>query len=421
MQGPKGKTRVLIYSDCTFFAGCENMPANLLNSPGIKREFDISFAYRESAEYSAGLAGRVEAGARTIPVFIPAVEALKGALERSGLRVVSELFRFTGLFLVLKYIFALYAFVALFFLFRRLKPEILHINNGGYPGAYSCVSAVFAARAAGIRRVVFVVNNIAVPYARFTRRLEKGIDRLLARRVDLFVTGSEYAGARLREVLNVPLERTLTIPNGIAARPAKESRAAVLARLGIPENSVILGTVAVLEPRKGHKYLLEAMARVKDKFPGFKEVVLLIEGVGPERGSLERLAADLGIAANVRFLGREKNVFDVMRTFDVFVLPSIGYEDFPNVVLEAMSLGKPVIGTRLAGIPGQVLDGETGAIVEPADEGALAGALLRLLTDARGRGEMGRKGLERFNARFSSGKATENYAALYRRLAAGDL
>ena len=141
------RLRVLLYSDCSFFAGCENMPANLLNSPELAREFEILFAYRDSAEYSAGLATRVAPGARTIPLNIPAVETVLEALDRRGLAAVSRLLRLTGLFTALKYVFALYNSVVLFFLLRRVRPDVLHINNGGYPGAYSCIAAVFAAKA----------------------------------------------------------------------------------------------------------------------------------------------------------------------------------------------------------------------------------------------------------------------------------
>jgi len=410
------RPKVLLYSDCSFFAGCENMPANLLNSPELAGEFDILFAYRDSARYAAGLASRVRPEARTIPLNIPAIEGVLEALDRRGLSVVSGALRFTGLLLALKYLFALYSSVVLFFLLRRIRPDILHINNGGYPGAYSCVSAVFAAKRAGVARVVFVVNNVAVPYSGISRRLEKAIDAFVGRNVSVFVTGSRYAGDKLREVLKLPAEKVLNIPNGIAARPVKESAAAVMERLGIPADFTVLGNVAVLEPRKGHAYLLEALARVREKFGGFSKVVLLIEGTGSERERLDKLAERLGIRDNVRFLGREPNVFDLMRIFDVFILPSTGYEDFPNVILEAMSLGKPVIGTRVAGIPEQVQDGETGLVVEPADTEALSAAILRLLTDAQARGEMGLKGLERFNARFAYGKAIGNYAAFYRGL-----
>jgi glycosyltransferase involved in cell wall biosynthesis len=412
----KRRTRVLIYSDCSFFAGCENMPANLVNDPGISREFEVVFVYRDSVRYSAGAAARLNSGAQAIPLNIPTVEAVLGMAEKSGLPFLAGALRLTGLLLLLKYVFVLYSAAVLFCLFRRLKPDILHINNGGYPGAYSCLAAVFAARAAGIKKIVFVVNSIAVPYAGIQRRLERPIDNLVGRGVSLFVTGSQYACARLRELFRLPANKFVTVPNGIAARPEKEPREAVLRRLGIHPGFTVLGTVAILEPRKGHRYLLEALALVKGRFDRFSEVVLVIEGTGSQEEPLERLADSLGLKANLRFIAGEQNVFDVIRAFDVFILPSVGYEDFPNVILEAMSLGKPVIGTKVAGIPEQVLDGKTGLVVEPADAEGLAGAILRLLSDARARAEMGVRSRERFDALFSYEKAIGNYSTIYRRL-----
>ncbi len=413
----KPRIRILLYSDYGAFAGSENMPANLLNSPVIRRDFDLLFAYRYSAKYAAGMAARVSPEARTIPLRIPAAEALLEALDLRGLNFFSLLLRRTGIFLLLRYLFALYAAGGLYFLFRKVRPDILHVNDGGYPGAYSCISAVFAARAAGVKRVFFVVNNIAVPYLRFTRRLEKPIDGFVGRNVSFFVTGSKYAGERLREVLSLPAGKVRNIPNGIADREAVESLEAVRKRLDVTGDCVVLGTVADLEPRKGHKYLLEAMALLRSGYADFQKVILLIEGVGGERERLEKLAAELALDGNVRFLGRESHIFDLIRAFDVFILPSVGYEDFPNVILEAMSMGKPVIGTRVAGIPEQVADGDTGLVVEPADARQLASAIVRLLRNSEERKDMGRKGRERFNALFSCDRAISNYSALYSELA----
>ena len=413
------RPRILVYSDCSFFAGCENMPVTLLGSPEIGRKFDVMFAYRYSPKYADGLSSRVAPEAGTIPVRVFSTDGVLTALDRPGLAIVSIILRLTGFFTLLKYLFALHAVAVLFFLFKKIRPDILHINNGGYPAAHTCISAVFAAKLAGVQRVIFVVNSLPVPYSSFGRKLEKPIDGFVARNVSVFVTGSEYSGTRIREVFKSTAGSFLTIPNGISVRPMKESAEAVRERLKISEGITVLGNVAILEPRKGHKYLLEAMAIIRDKFPDFSKVLLIIEGVGSERERLEKLAAGLGIKENVRFLEREANVFDIMRIFDVFILSSIGYEDFPNVILEAMSFGKPVIGTRIAGIPEQILDGETGLVVAPSDAGALAGAVLRLLGDAATRSEMGRKGRERFESRFSYEKAIGNYEALYHRLMEG--
>lgn len=418
MPEDKQKPRLLFYSDCSFFAGCENMPATLLNSGEIGEEFETLLVFRAGRRYAAGAAARLHADVRREPALVFSAEVLPGALEAAGLKPLARLCRVSGLVTVLKYLFALLALPVLFFHFRRFGPDIVHINNGGYPGAYSCLPAVFAARWAGARAVVFVVNNIAVPYDRLSRRMERPLDRAVAARVSVFVTGSAYAGDRLREVLGLPAGRIRSLPNGIAPRPLKEAPALVRQKLGVPADAVLVGNVALLDPRKGHRYLLEAMAAAKRRLPGVK-LALAVEGLGPERSSLEARAAELGLNGEALFLGRQENIFDLMNAFDIFALSSTGLEDFPNVVLEAMSLGKPVVGTRVAGVPEQVEDGRTGLLVPPADAAALGEALARLAGDAAARAAMGAAGRARFEKDFTCAKAAGRYAQLYRGLLAG--
>lgn len=407
---PENKPRLLLYSDCPFFAGCENMVAGLLNSPELRRDFETLLVYRGSRRYEEGAAARLDGGVRREPALVFSADDLAEALGPLG-----GFMRALGLVTALKYFFALLALPVLLFKFRGFKPDIVHINDGGYPGAYSCLPAVFAARLAGAKAVVFVVNNLAVPYDRLSRRLERPLDRAVAGRVSVFVTGSAYAGGKLAETLGLPAGKARSLPNGIAPRALKETPEAVRARLGVPADAVVIGSVALLDPRKGHKYLLEALALAKKRAPG-TALSLLVEGLGPERENLERQAAALGLGGAVKFLGRQENIFDLMNAFDIFALSSTGMEDFPNVVLEAMSLGKPVIGTRVAGVPEQIDDGRTGLLVPPGDAGALAAAIEALAADPARRAAMGRAGRARFDTEFTCGKAAERYGKLYREL-----
>jgi len=98
---------------------------------------------------------------------------------------------------------------------------------------------------------------------------------------------------------------------------------------------------------------------------------------------------------------------------DVLVVPSIDYEDFPNVILEAMALGKPVIASRLAGIPEQAVDGETGILVAPKDVRHLAASILKLICDEQLRMRMGEAGLLRFQKQFTASIAVDNYLSFY--------
>ncbi|MDD2806171.1 MAG: glycosyltransferase [Elusimicrobiales bacterium] len=409
---PETKPRLLFYTDCPFFAGCENMVAGLLNSAEIKRDFETLLVYRGCRKYEEGAAARLEGGVQREPALVFFADDLAAALGPLG-----KVMRALGLVTALKYFFALLALPVLFFKFRRFRPDIVHINDGGYPGAYSCLTAVFAARLAGARAVVFVVNNIAVPYDRLSRRLERPLDRAVAVRVSVFVTGSAYAGEKLAATLQLPPGKARSMPNGVAPRALKDAPAAVRERLGVPAGAVVIGNVALLDPRKGHRYLVEALAAARARLPGVK-LALLIEGLGPERAALEELAAGLGVGGEVKFLGRQENIFDLMNAFDIFALSSTGMEDFPNVVLEAMSLGKPVIGTRVAGVPEQIEDGSTGLLVPPGDAEALGAAIADLAANPGRREALGLAGKARFEAEFTCGRAAERYRELYRGLLA---
>ena len=145
----------------------------------------------------------------------------------------------------------------------------------------------------------------------------------------------------------------------------------------LPADAQIVGVVARLEAEKGHRTLLEAWPLVLAEVPSAR---LLIIGEGSERDSLEAQVASLGIEDRVVFTGRREDVPAVTAALDVAVLPS--YREAQGLsVLEAMALGRPVIASRVGGIPEMIEDGVSGLLVEPHDCDALAAGIVRLLTD----------------------------------------
>lgn len=129
---------------------------------------------------------------------------------------------------------------------------------------------------------------------------------------------------------------------------------------------------------KGHEWVLRAMPQVLAGCPGARCV---FAGDGPLRRHLERLAAHLGVAARVTFAGEIADPLPLVRASDVFVLPSIASEGVSIALLEALALGTPVVGSRVGGIPQGLDDGRVGLLVLPAEPGALAAAILRVLGD----------------------------------------
>jgi glycosyltransferase involved in cell wall biosynthesis len=145
----------------------------------------------------------------------------------------------------------------------------------------------------------------------------------------------------------------------------------------IPEASPIVGVVARLEAEKGHRTLVDAWPVVLATHP---DAWLLIVGEGSERNSLEAQVASLGISDRVVFTGRREDMPAVTAALDVAVLPS--YREAQGLsVLEAMALSRPVVASNVGGIPEMIDDGVSGLLVPPGDCDALAGAIVRLLSD----------------------------------------
>lgn len=407
------RLKVHYHSDCAFFAGCENMLANFFNSAEFRKDFEPSFSYRRTALYDEGLSRRVHGPVQMHAFVFPdlSLDALPAAWPRLLKRVIMAPLR-----LFLSYPLIAYEIFVLYRLFQQVHPDVLHINNGGYPGALSARAAAIAGWLARVPVVIMVVNNMAVGYRRFPRWLEYPLDRLVARAVNVFVTGSQAASVRLGEVMSLPKQKRVAIHNGVAPRTRTESAAETRQRLGLEVGAgLVLGVVALLIPRKGHRVLLEALvqlATANQLPPG--RLTVLIEGNGPLYEELTNYVRMQGLNNYVRFVGDADNVMNFIAALDVLILPSIQDEDFPNVILEAMALSKPVIATRLAGIPEQVVDGETGLLVEPANASELAAAILKLCTDADARARMGEAAAARFSVCYNHTVSLQNYANLYK-------
>ncbi len=162
-------------------------------------------------------------------------------------------------------------------------------------------------------------------------------------------------------------------------------------RIGLDPDRLVVGTTAHLSPKKGHTDLLTSARQVIDRVPNAHFVFL---GDGPMRGELTAMAEDLGVASHVTFLGFRRDVAEVMSAYDVFVLAS-WWEPFGLVLVEAMALGVPVIGTRAGGAPEVVVEGETGLLVPPKDADVLAESIVRLATSPEMRCDMAAAGPER--------------------------
>jgi len=404
--------KIHYHSDCPFFAGCESMLVNFWMSEAIRQNFELSFSYRASALYEQGLNARFHIDFPVYPLVFPELSKPTLLPQKLPLFVKRVIFFFIRLFSTLPLLG--YQVWQLWRLFRRLKPDLIHINNGGYPAALSARAAVIAAKLAGIDHVVMVVNNMAIDYQRFSRWWEYPIDRFVAHAVTKFVTGSIAAAEQLTNVLRLPVHKIQPIHNGIMTRSTTESLFETRKRLGLDDfKGVVFGVVAVMDPRKGHQILLDALCHIRNHSNKENSFKVLIEGDGPLRKKLETFVLANQLVEHCIFVGTETNVMNLMAFLDVVILPSVSHEDFPNVVLEAMAFSKPVIASKIAGTSEQIVAGKTGFLVEPRNVKQLATAVETLLLDKALRTRMGELAQKRFREHFVADVSVSKYVSLY--------
>jgi len=147
-------------------------------------------------------------------------------------------------------------------------------------------------------------------------------------------------------------------------------------RLGvIPPDAFVYGTIARFGLFKGHSFLISAFEKVKKQVASAH---LILVGDGLLKEEIQKQVAKAGLDESVHFLGQRDNIAEIYKAIDVFVLPSIGSEGMPRVILEAMAAGVPCVATKVGGIPEIVSGEDVGFLVPPGDENALAEVMLKL-------------------------------------------
>jgi len=206
-------------------------------------------------------------------------------------------------------------------------------------------------------------------------------------------------------------QRVQVIYNGIAIseRVTPGERAAVRAELGLPDDALVVGSVARLDPVKNLSLLLQAHASLLASHP---QVRVALVGSGPEQPALEAEARRLGTSQRVLFAGYRSDARRLMSAFDVYVNCS-NYEGVSLTILEAMAAGLPVVATRVGGNAEVVLDGETGIVVPGRQAAPLADAIAAMSADPRVRREMGEAGRRRVEQEFSIERMVDDYRRAY--------
>ena len=306
-----------------------------------------------------------------------------GANRRHGLRVVWRLSRRLA----------------------KLRPTILqtflyHANIAGR----------LAGRAA---RIPMIVSGIRVAEKRSAFRLwlDRATGWMVARHVCVSQDVAAFSAARGR----LPVSKIRVIPNGVDAARLAEAPRAELAQFGIPPASRTLLFVGRLDPQKGPFVLLTA---VKDLLPRHPELHVLMVGDGPLGEKLRTWVAKENLQSRIHFAGRRNDVPSLFCAADLFVLPSL-WEGLPNVVLEAMASGLPVVATQVEGVCELLGSGFQEQSVPYGKWENLSNLIVRVMSDRGLADRLGRENRERTEQNFTIGRMVESYERLWEQILTG--
>ncbi len=299
-------------------------------------------------------------------------------------------------------------------LLRILKTESIDLVYT-LPHPNSMIFSAMARRTNRVKATVVSVHGTGGPMG---GRMVRGYLRPIFSGIDRFIAVANEHKRYLMDVEGLDESKIVVIHNGVDVERYHPGApdATLKDVFGIDENERVVVTVASLNPYKGIDVFLRGAAEVLRSAPDTRFIIV---GDGPERPSLESFAADLGIAERVTFTGIRSDVDAILRLGCVFVLPS-RTEAFPNVILEAMATGLPVVSTDVGSVGELVFDDETGIKIPVDDASALSGAVGDLLADQEKAERWGTNGRRMVEEKFRIEGMCDKREHLFGDLLCGD-
>lgn len=260
-----------------------------------------------------------------------------------------------------------------------------------------------ALRRAGVR---WIVSHDHTSGARSLpgvhKRLGKRIQNLLPGALaDVVVTVSDYVARRQREVVLIPPDRIVTVHNGVPVPPHPPEEPITHEEFGIDPGRPIIACACRANAVKGVSHLIKAFDRLLESSPCDPPPFLLYLGDGPQLAELRTLRDRLPSRDDIHLAGFHPNADNALLGATLFVVPSLWQDALPLSVMEPMARGKPVIASRVGGIPEMIEDQVSGVLVPPGDEAALTDAMRGLLLDPDRAARIGEQARQRVAREFS--------------------
>lgn len=271
---------------------------------------------------------------------------------------------------------------------RDVKPQIVHAHD---PMAVALTAMALQMQNGAARPRVVAARRVDFHLKRHA------FSKWKYKHVDLFIAASDVI-AGILERDGIGRDRIVTVHDGVSIGLIdKQDAVEVHAAFRMPHGAPVVGNVAALAAHKGQKHLVAAAKLVVREVPDAR---FLIVGEGELKDQLDRQIKQLALERHVLLTGFRPDALGLMKSFDIFAMSSVT-EGLGSAVLEAMACARPVVSTRAGGLPEVVIHGETGLLVEPHDEPALASSIVELLKAPERRAAMGAAGRARVEQSFS--------------------
>jgi len=286
---------------------------------------------------------------------------------------------------------------------KKCKIDILHCHQYT-PWVYGALAATLTNV-----KVIFTEHGRFFPdSSSWKRRL---VNPWLIKLTHSITAISKSTRQALVDFEYIPKQNIIVIYNGIQAVQANYDQTQNLKKeLAITGNTIVLGTIARLDPIKNHKMMLKAFKQVLSTSPN---TILIIVGDGEERNNLENLAAKLDLSNKVIFLGFKPKPENYLNLMDIFLLSSLS-EGTSMTLLEAMSLSKPCIVTAAGGNPEIIVNGHNGLVTKNDEPDEFSSANLTLINDVAMRKTMAKNAGERFEMLYTENRMCEDYQLIYK-------
>lgn len=291
---------------------------------------------------------------------------------------------------------------------KRKNPHILYIAGQTLTQIVVFISSIFVRIPVSVIRLPSYDLD-ARPYYRAL------VNKISLYRVNKIICVSMAQKENIIDKERIAPEKIEVIYNGVDIDKFKPDKTrGSKNKFLIPDNSVVIGVVACLRKEKALDTLIKAMPHV---LTHCLNVFLVIAGNGKEYDYLKKTAEGLGVSSNIRFLGEREDIADIIPLFDIACLSSVsGIENFSNSILEYMSCGKPVITTKVGGIPEMVTNGFNGLLVSINSPHELAEGIISLISNKGLCASMGANGRKTAEEKFGLEIMLNNYKRFFERI-----